>query len=251
MIKLEIIKRRCLNFNKVRLMENRMGYLFFNHDEALLCWYYEKIHNKNGSYFLVTIDRHLDLTELNDESIECLSNFLQSEKADIFTLRKIIETKFRNTNSNFIYGAMELGVVQDVLIISPEDSDLKKDIYEDKQGIKHIIYYTNSIVNLWFPKGRGLLNNGFPENNKKIQKNIESSNLIVDIDLDYFTYYKDEKTHILSLDNFDHIFSNKGFDSIYHLFNKAKVITMALEPNYCGGIKNCSKILQLLTNRFL
>jgi len=245
------LERRCLNLNKVRFLGDKKVYLFFNHDEALLCWYNEKKHSGIDNYFLITIDNHLDLTELDDETKEALKIFLDSDNNDIFTLREIIETKFRSTNSNFIFGAMELGIVNDALILSPDDSNLRREHYEDMRGIEHHIYYSSSIISLWYPKGSGILNNGYPKENRAIQERIKTSNLIVDIDLDYFTYYKDDKMHVLSLDNFDHIFRKTHYVSIYDLLERAKVITMALEPQFCGGIKNCSKILQLLANKYL
>ena len=246
---------RFLNINEISVIEEeRKMYICFNHDEALLCWFHAKNKLNIESFFLITIDNHFDLTTLEDKAKNSLNEFLNmSEDVSIHGLRCIIEENFRPTNSSFIYAAMELGIIEDVLIISPDNSEsLKKDRYTDRRGIEHNLYYTISPVNLWHPRGRGILNDIADPRKIEIRKKIENSHIIIDFDLDYFTYSKDEKTFIINRENFNQIFLN-SYDRntlSYLLTEKSSVITVALEPLFCGGIQNCARILDIFINEY-
>lgn len=247
---------RFLNINEVTVMDDRPKiYTCFKHDEALLSWYHAKNELNIENFFLITVDKHFDLTPLEDEAKDSLNEFLNtSEDFSIHDLRNIIEENFRPTNSSFIYAAMELGIVNDVLIVSPDNAEsLKKDNYIDRRGIEHFLYYTISPTNFWFPRGRGILNDISNPRKNEIKEKIENSQIIIDFDLDYFTYHKDEKTFIISRDNFDHIFLNsyRGDNLPYLITEKSSVITIALEPLFCGGIKICARILDVFINEYL
>lgn len=222
---------RFLNLNEISVINEKCKmYLFFNHDEALLCWYQAKEELNIENFFLITIDKHFDLTILEDKAKDSLNEFLNiSEDVSIHDLRRIIEENFRSTNSSFIYAGMELGVINDVLIISPDNAEsLKKEIYTDRRGIEHNLYYTISPVNLWHPKGRGILNDIANPKKIEIRKKIENSHIIIDFDLDYFTYFKDEKLFVLSLENFNQIFLNTyGGDCLSDLLtHKSSVMSV-------------------------
>ncbi len=246
---------RFLNINEISLLdEKRKMYTCFNHDEVLLCWYHAKNELNIENFFLITIDKHFDLTPLDSETKDSLDKFLTTSlDSSIHDLRDIIEKNFRPTNSSFIYAAMELGIVNDVLIISPDTSDsLKNDKYTDRRGIEHSLYYTTSPVNFWYPRGRGILNDISNPKKNEIRDKIVNSQIIIDFDLDYFTYFKDEKLFSISKDNFNRIFLNsyRGNSLSYLITDKSSVITVALEPLFCGGIKNCVRILDLFINDY-
>ena len=80
--------------------------------------------------------------------------------------------------------------------------------------------------------------------NGLFQKN---ENLILDIYLDFFTY------------SFNHIYPRHPKDikkqitsnSFKEIFEKCKIISIALEPEVCGGIENCLDILSVLNQHWL
>ena len=69
----------------------------------------------------------------------------------------------------------------------------------------------------------------------------KSESLILDIDLDFFTYYSNK---IFARNRRD-IIKQITSDSFHKLISKAKIITLALEPIYCGSNEDCLEILTM------
>jgi len=260
--------KRFLNLNYRTLRNGQRLYYSFNHDEALLSWYYEKNKLNKGNFFLITIDAHIDWTDLVREELEELKKFKERQKKfdnnnedlselddphlqNLSELRKIIENSFRGDNVSFIVASMELGLIDNVLIISPNINDLRiPQTYEDMQGIQHKIYHIHSIRDLWYPYGRAVLNDDFNKEYREIQNHLKSNPYIVDFDLDYFTYSRDDKGFVINEKHFKIFFKDSNF---YNLLSKASVITIALEPGCCGGVQNSAiifyNITSFITNR--
>ncbi len=254
---------RCLNLNYRNLRNGQRLYYSFNHDEALLSWYYEKNKLNKGNFFLITIDAHIDWTDLAKEELVELKKFKERQKnldnnnedlsesddphlQNLSELRKIIENSFRGDNVSFIVASMELGLIDDVLIISPNINDLEiPETYEDMQGIQHKIYHIHSIRSLWYPYGRAVLNDDFNKRCLEIRNHLYSNPYIVDFDLDYFTYSRDNKEFVINEKHFKIIFNDSNF---YNLLSKASVITIALEPGCCGGVQNSAIIFHKITS---
>lgn len=238
------MERRCLNLNSIPLKTKGRFYFTFNHDESLLCWYDAKNRLEMNQFFLITLDKHLDLKELAPHNKRELVNI-----SNIFELRRIIETKFHPPNVTFIYAAMELGIIKDALVISMDNGPFKKrNNYVDLSGREHKLFYDSSATDLYYPEGLGILSDSSKPENEEIRDKINNSNLIIDIDLDYFTYFRDNNQFVINIDNFERIFRD-GFRKT--LLLKAKVITVALEPTTCGGIHNSIRIFDILMTKFL
>lgn len=69
----------------------------------------------------------------------------------------------------------------------------------------------------------------------------ESDRAILDIDLDFFTY-RYNKTYPKHIDDIEHQITS---DSFYNLLDKCSIVTIALEPKYCGGGTNSIEILNI------
>ena len=239
---------------------NTDRYLFLNyeHDAALLNWFKEKRRLELDQSFLITIDAHIDLSFLEEKVIARLKKYRDSFAS--LTEEQLIEfisSQFHPHSVSFIVAAMELGIVGDVLIISPnhnrvswrDDKEIshrrlrclktKFKIYKDSSGSDHKVYFIPYMYHLG-GGNKGIMTDIVDEKKRKLRDQILNSNLIIDIDFDYCTYTRDFKTFVISGNNFKWEFKNEIFVDL--LVNHADVISMALEPVYCGNDNNIKKI---------
>jgi len=137
---------------------------------------------------------------------------------------------------------MEAGLVGDILFISPEQP--YEEMYEDLSKRKHRIFYCMHPNNL-----KDLLMNN-PSLKESMDYPQGHSNIILDIDLDFFTYHDDQDVpHAICEADFQSIFANDSL--IWWVYEKARLITISKEPYFCGGIDNSKHIFKLLKAHFL
>jgi len=240
--------------------KDRKIFINIEHDAALLNWLEEKKRYNISDFFLITIDDHIDLTFFDENILEKLYLFRnQLDSLKINDLKDfIISNNFHRHSVSFITAAMELGIVNHVLIISPnhsrfhwrEDEEIsyrrlrclktKFKIYKDTSSYEHKIYFIPYMHHLW-QKSTGILTDIVDKKKIALREKIYNSHLIIDIDLDYCTYTRDFKTFVISKNNFNWEFDNQKFIDL--LNDKADIISLSLEPLYCGGFNNSKKIL--------
>lgn len=252
-----------LNYKSLNILPKESGidrYLFINyeHDAALLNWFEEKKRLEIDEFFLITIDAHVDLAFLEEPILIKLKEYRDSFgnlKKD--QLIELIQFEFHGHSVSFITAAMELGIISDVLIISPNNNRFRwrddKEIshrrltclkakfknYIDSSGKEHKIYFIPYMHHLG-GDGRGIMTDIVDKKKKELRNCILNSNLIIDIDLDYCTYPRDFKTFVISFKNFKWEFEDETFNNL--LINNSDVISFSLEPLYCGGDSNCKSI---------
>lgn len=164
-------------------------------------------------------------------------------------------SNLRSDNSEFITNAMFSTLVKVGITISSENEDIfgkfvkgdlsrttDKRTFESKLT-KHDLYIDESenIAGLEY-----ILSDSCKHQDMKLLFN-NSKSVILDIDLDFFTY------------SFDNIFSRNPLDikmqilskPFRMLFKKSNIVTIALEPVFCGGIAQCINILQVFDRYFL
>lgn len=234
---------------------NRNLYIFKTHDIALLSWLEEKIRlEMKDGFFLLTIDNHIDLPDNPDweDLIRDLADLKRINNPDVQydKIKGEFQSLFEGFDVNFILTAFEIGLIEGCLIISPEkkkDDRIKKlkKRYPD-QGI----YFKSYLANLIHPKSYAILDDKYDPEKKEIRRKIKSSNLILDLDLDYFTYSRDGIRFVISEDNFKWLFNNEEIKTLF--LNDAACITIALEESYCGAENknNCKKIFNRLMQYF-
>lgn len=212
---------------------------------AFYYWCKAKKEMRIDTFFLVTIDKHTDLMEWG------LQLDLQKEvnQLDLNDLEKIKElaSRGRIEGNNFTYRqprvAMEAGLVKDMLLIS---SDVPyEEIYEDLSKRKHRIFHCEHPNKL-----KDLL-----VKNKMLRKSIgynkcDNSNLILDIDLDFFTYLdENDIPYVINEEDFKNIFLHDSL--LWLICKKARLITISKEPVWCGTKENSDHIFNLLKIHFL
>jgi hypothetical protein len=237
-------------------------YVMLNHRVAYLSWMDAL---KNGFMkpyaLLFHIDWHDDYTVGSSNLLE-RHNAITSDKEQ--QLIDFVRAEFRGDNSDFIVPAMHRGFIGDTISIDKLDhyaddgklfGTFKKMTYEttnrtefkDAEGRLHTFYLGGrSIKEL--TGYRGLLTDHMTHQDLQAaySEAINQHNVLLDIDLDYFTYEDCGQSWALNDRNLTDFLYSDGFGILLH---SANVITIALEPSCCGGTDECLTILNRLSKR--
>ncbi len=206
---------------------HRFAFFYWNLWKDELLKDYKKV-----SVDLVSYDWHQDLVYPQDD------HKVELEKLDLennFEVSFFSSYRLNSLNDSHIMSAVYLDIINDVWVLCRQgrfDRDWEDEYLVDYLGKKHIIR-----------KFR---------NEEDLQKALFSSkiqNVFFDVDLDYFTinnniepndkfkYMKNEEIkNLLSPDN----------KLIKWIFDRLQGITIALEPEYTGGISKSMKFLSLI-----
>lgn len=224
-------------------------FLFKNHRMSF--YYWSKMKQELGisnGFFVVTMDYHNDLAEI---SHELKDRIMKLDPNDLPNIERFAKNKLGRRNDDYILASMEAGLVNDLLIISPE-SPFPKTEYIDSSLVKHNIFHCYSPDDLGGLGG--LLTDSAPKRNKELIMKMgfprnKTTSIILDIDLDYFTYSHNVRSYVMDRNNIKDIFSKDSL--IWWIRNQARAITIAKEYTCCGGAKNSRRILNSLWKYFL
>lgn len=211
--------------------------LFNNHRFAFYFWnkWRLKCFEDYGYYKnvdLITYDWHQDLAGPVD---------LEKERLNKLTLDNLFEVNFYTSykldplNDNHILSAAYLDIINDIWVLCRQgkfESHWEDKIFTDCNGKIHRIRKFKTEEEL-----------------KKALFHSKVENVFFDIDLDYFTlnnnldfegkykYMKNQEIkELLSLEN----------DLIQWVFERVQGITIALEPEFTGGIRKSLKFLSII-----
>ena len=220
-------------------------YICENHEMAFYYWCKGKKEMKIDVFFLVTVDRHTDLMEWGRQS-DIRKEVNRLDLNDLIKIKELA-SRSRIQKNNLAYrqprAAMEAGLVGDMLLISHEAP--YEEIYEDLSKRKHRIFHCvhpNGLKDL-------LMKNKILRRSIGYDKNADA-NLILDIDLDFFTYLdQHDIPHVISEEDFKEIFSSDSL--LWWIYKKARLVTISKESFWCGGIDNSEHIFKLLKTYFL
>lgn len=204
---------------------------FFNrHREVALCWFQaikEGLIKKDN--LVITIDAHNDLmagdVNYSKEEWERICSMNEEQ------LKEWIESK--GTQDQFQSG-MENGIIGDMIVISPQsnkrqfrDREAIKEYKDSKGKIHKITYYEN-----------------IEEFDKEFKLSEVKKDILLDIDLDYFTVGQ----HISPKQLESNIGSDIRIPKLKEVINRSKIITFALEPDFtCLQVKWREKTLFKVT----
>lgn len=228
--------------------EQKPVFIFKDHRTSFYYWC--KARKELGisdSFFVVTLDKHNDLFPLLPEKI---AEIQALDLNNLVNVKDFTENKLKKLNDDYIFAAMEAGLIGDILIMSSEYTEVKE--YTDSASVKHKIFHC-----FWpgdLSGHRGLFTDDIPDRNRQLITSIGygkngNPNIVLDIDLDFFTYYYCDKTYVINEENFKDIFSHDSL--IWWIYDKARLITIAKEPWGCGSARNSNCILRLVNKYFL
>jgi hypothetical protein len=114
--------------------------------------------------------------------------------------------------------------------------------FKDGKSVVHKFYFGSSSIK-GLVGSQGLLTDFFTHKDIRqvFQQNVRNQNAVLDIDLDFFTYEDNEgRKWAMNQRNIDKLLSSEAFN---YIFDSIDVITIALEPFFCGGSEECLSIL--------
>jgi len=154
---------------------------------------------------------------------------------------------------------MYRGIIGDAISVSRKNDSLygkyergdytttKRYEFKDEKGSLHTFYLGGSSV-LDLVDHYGLLTDSWKHKDvQKVFKDaVRSRNVILDIDLDYFTYQSPHGDDWAF--NKRHLEAVFKSDAFHYLLNYIGTISIALEPSCCGGNDECRSILEKLNS---
>ncbi len=205
-------------------------FLEFNHRCSILCWF-DVVPDRDN--ILITLDLHHDFLNLLPESAARVDIWNKTRERS--KLERVVKC-LAPLSDDFIQAAFRLGIISQAIIITPREYD---EVAQVDEGIFKKITLRKRIDDLL-----SILRD------HNFLYVIEGKNLILDIDLDFFTGDHDNpwsrSDKKLRLEEFQR---GAFLNTVPLLFkNKVEPLTIALEPVCCGGISNSITILRSLLN---
>jgi len=189
--------------------------------------------NDNKPPALITIDWHRDLDHPDNEEKQGLNNL------DLNNYKEVALFSWDKLNSNnhsHILSAAHLNLIGDIYVLYKQDED-DESSFIDNWGNEHIIKCFNSPYDLY-----------------AALKNSNYNDVYFDIDLDYFTESKDlcGAGDDLTLTDEKNIITllNPDSEMMKWIFERMSGMTIATEPEFCGGMSNSNKIYSIVDNIF-
>ena len=183
------------------------------------------------------------------------------------TFSSFVDYDIRTDDGNWLSVACELNLVSDAVVIGDKYShniEAMNGVYTSEDGIEHRLY--NLSDDLDFELGsrgslgdharedefrdiRAFFNSRYGYNHARIG---DMTPFVLDFDLDFFTLNTSEGTlawpQLIWQKHFNSF--TCGAQMMRDLINKAMIITICREPDYCGSIAGSNYNLQNLDNYF-
>ncbi|MCD4743458.1 MAG: UPF0489 family protein [Desulfobacteraceae bacterium] len=234
-------------------LENKKLFIVKDHATALITWKKacdDDLIDKDAILF--HIDQHTDFyfDEKNRDKSKIILEMKDKELID-FVINDLCPN-----NDEFIVNAMISGLIKDgISIYFNEGTDYGELVSGNYSTTNKMRFVYNEIEHNFYLHDTediaDVCGYNYLIGNTHVHQDInelflKNDNFILDIDLDFFTYGrqfiyskhpKDIKRQITS-------------DSFQKIYNKSKIISIALEPKNCGGIKNCLEILSILNHHW-
>jgi hypothetical protein len=233
-----------LKESTLKTLSTRRFPIYFNlkHDGSFFDWTEIFIDNESRPVFPIILDNHRDLAEISDDDKQLFKKMRESR----YNIEIIEKSKadLNIDNENFIKMAFELGIVQDLLLICPKNElHSNENYYQDIGGFSHKLFYLTYLDDLINPDDWGALKDKYNFKSLEIQNHLNEMNPILDIDLDYFIYHRDNDKFVIHDNNFKKIFSVLCDLTIEKfIFSRIKGLVISLESDYCNGPLNCKEI---------
>lgn len=215
---------------------------------------------------LIMFDKHDDFCDISPDAKRKITYF--NKKPSYEKLSEIVEFHLSSLDDDWIKAGMELGFIGNVFLFNSTDTSASlKETYKTKQfGVKKLY----NIGNIWAALGHhGILNDPYKTEYEELRADFgwklengtyrfreERRKYVFDIDLDCFTteIYGEtiavpedilvSKLNEIKKQHYHNYHSSQHFMS--ELIMDSEIVTISLESDCCGGIKQSQKILRIL-----
>ncbi|MBL8121485.1 UPF0489 family protein [Candidatus Saccharibacteria bacterium] len=216
----------------------------------------------------IMFDAHHDLADVSDEAKQHLKTLRQQDELDEALFFDVVKNKLRGDDADWLKAAMELGWVSDVVVFGIRHDIDEPDpfIYTDSSGSRHTVFHSGSwpgemlgfkgdlaehitdpdLIKFWKILGwetKGPNKRHFREGEEKIMLNFDLDVFSMNYEDFLFPWRREvyEKRFLTESD----YFTTEGWTGklfVQGLAEKAGAITIAREPDYCGGRDNMEQI---------
>lgn len=223
----DILENKDKSISRAVFTEHRFSFFWWNR------WTQEKRKN-NADYLadIITIDFHNDLHFPNENDCDELKGLDLSNDFDVSFHSW---ARLNGNSDDHILSACFLNIIGDVYALTKQDINEREFSFKDLEKNDHNIFV-------------------FDDYQKLLEKLSESksNHYFLDVDLDYFIsvegdYGSPENWELVD----DEIIRNcisKENGIIGNISDKLDAITIALEPDYTGGLKNSFSIFLTIEN---
>lgn len=218
----------------------------------------------------IMFDAHHDLADVSDEAKQLLKTLREQETMDEELFFTVVKDKLRGDDADWLKAAMELGWVSDVIVFGIRHDNDEDDpfTYTDASGTEHTVFHSGAwpgdmlgyqgnlgehitnpdMIRLWEVLGW--------ETGEPGLRHFRDSEepIMLNFDLDCFSMnYEDflfpwhESVYERRFLKESEYFTTEGWTGkqfVQGLAEKAGAITIAREPDYCGGRENMEQIFK-------
>lgn len=211
------------------------------HEHRFAFYYWLKWTNKlKGSVpSIVTFDWHQDLCPPYKDKIAGLKDL---DTDNIGEVAYYSWAELEHTNDVQIYSAALLNKIKNVYVICRQDTSRGKNMtIKDFKGNKHHVYIFHSIEEFEAKAGA-----------------FDEDEIYLDIDLDYFTLANPPSmSGLIKGKNYTYL-KKKEIENLFcasrpamkWILNRLQGFTIAMEPDFCGGLKKSNQLFHILENIF-
>ncbi|HOD40817.1 MAG TPA: hypothetical protein PKL57_09680 [Candidatus Wallbacteria bacterium] len=223
---------------------------FEYHRYSLAAWRDDCIRNSGRPSLAVTIDRHRDFLSADHERLFEFMNF-KDDAGFLDNVDKIAAP----ANNDFIAFAFYAGYCSDVLAVAYEpyhELEIKSMIQQGEAfyGADSQAHYLACMPSLMDTFAPGCDFQRTPTYREFYERFNAAQSVILDIDLDYFTYQSpDDAIFMRRAEDIKNVFEKIKPD-FTRLLDKVTTLAVARESVCCGGTENASEIKALLFKIF-
>lgn len=218
----------------------------------------------------IMFDAHHDLADVSDEAKKLLKTLREQtgEDFDEELFFDVVKNKLRGDDADWLKAAMELGWVSDVVVfgIRHDMDDPDPFIYSDASGTEHTVFHSGSwpgdllryqgdlaeritspdLKKLWEILGWETRKPGrrhFRDSEEKIMLNFDLDAFSMNYEDFLFPWHRSVyERRFMKESDYSTTEGWTGKQFVQGLAEKAGAITIAREPDYCGGRDNMEQI---------
>lgn len=206
--------------------------LFQDHRFAFFYWlrWTKKLGRERNPPALISLDWHEDTCAPEEDECNELAALKQEDPREVALF---CWERLNPLNDSHILAAAYINLIGDIYIVRKQNSSAD-DVFEDEQKRQHHIRYFDTIEGLMA---------------KLRQEQVER--VFFDIDLDYFTESSDANgggcNVMLVADEIIRSILEPDSEFLVWVFERFAGMTIATEPEFCGGLINSNHLLSLIS----
>lgn len=257
----EISNRTNINHKRTQLNE---VIIYEDHRTILnVLFLLKKKSNEFSPVDIIMFDKHDDFKNLKSSTLDRVKKFLDDPSE--IKLNQLVEFEISFLDDDWVKCGMELGLINNVFLFNAKDTHVRNfEEYETNSFGNKFLYNIGDVWDSISDRGAlgDIANQDYDRLRRSLNwKKLESGKLgfggkmnpfVFDIDLDCFSTEVLDRTisiprkilyeKLSSKEDLKNVEYSSTIDFVRDLITKSEVVTICLESNFCGGIREAQKI---------